>query len=210
MVSSGQHIQMKVFQTLDNIAGDILNVFWFEVSAISTPTPLSAMNAALKTWFQGDFSPPIRNIQAPGLVYRRVEFNCVENYETDFTIVVLDDNIGGNVSSPYLASSTAWSFQLVRTFRTTRHGSKRFAGVPELLVEENLATPATAELLEEVEVVLSSPPQVLFPVDGTMDLLSVIPKTPVAPATLPSVFNGVSGALYRGVGTQNTRKQLSS
>lgn len=210
MVASGDHIQLKAFQTLANVSGDVLNVFWFEVSSITSPQPLVSIAPYLKTWFQGDFIPPITAMQTAGVQYTRIEVSSVENFETDFAIIDLDSTCKGQVVGEFSSSAAAWSFQLNRTTRVTRNGSKRFAGVPEEQVQNNLPSSTALLYAEEVQVVLYDVPPIPLGMAGEMSLLHVIPKTPTPPATLPSTFNRVSGVSFRGVGSQNTRKQLLS
>lgn len=208
MPSNGDHIQMKVFQTLTGFSQEILNVYYFEVVSISETTPLQNMNIALREWFFLTFAEPLRQVQTTLLSYNRVEFNCIEAYETDFTVVTPETVTTGLQATEFNSPQTAWSFQLIRLFRTTRHGSKRIAGVPEGLVQNGFATSAALTLLEDVADVIDNVPNVDFGTAETMTLRSVIAKTPIFPATLPSVFNPVSSVAYRGIGSQNSRKQL--
>ena len=207
----GDYLRFKDFQSLTNIAGDILNVYYFEVLAITTPTALSLIADDVGvSWFE-DFLTNILVIQSNTLTHTRLEVDNVTNFEGDFMVYTPDFPVAGTNLGPYLASSTAWSFQLTRSTRATRHGSKRIAGVPESAVDNNQAAAGILSALSSVETRLRAEYQIEYNSGADlMTLAPVIAKTPVAPATLPTVFNPVSGAVYRGVGSQNSRKQLLS
>lgn len=195
---------------MTNILGDILNVYYFEVLSITTPVPLANITEDLETWFYTQFLPPILAIQSSAVTHARCEIDNLSAFETDFAIVTPDSPVVGTNAGPYLSAATAFSFQLVRLFRTTRHGSKRIAGVPESMVDNNLAIPGAATLLAAVATELQDTQVVEFGTSDSMTLRPVIAKTPTPPATLPTVFNPVTDATFRGVGSQNTRKQLLS
>lgn len=210
MVAEGQHIQMKAFQSMAGIEGEILNVYYFEVFSLALPNALYNMRDEISEWYAEIFVQPILDIQTTGVTHTRLEVATIENWEVDFAVIDLPGGVIGANASNFTASSTAWSFQLVRQNRTTRNGSKRYAGVPEDAANNNVALPGIVPYLAAVEAMLGGPTDVPLVLGEVMTLLPVIAKTPVAPAKLPSVFNNVTGALYRGLGTQNTRKQLLS
>jgi len=208
MVQSGDHLQMKVFQSLAGFSQEILNVYYFEVLSITATQPLANIAESLKDWVFGEFLEPQRYVQTVTLSFNRVEFNNLSDFETDFTIVTPEVPMGGLVNSEFQAPQAAWSFQLVRTTRLTRHGSKRLSGVPESLTENGKASAAALTYLATIAEVIDNPPTVDLDLAGTMSMRSVIPKTPVYPATLPTIFNPVASVQYRGIGSQNSRKQL--
>lgn len=209
MVQIGDVIRVKDFQTLGNISGDILNVYYFEVTAITGSIPLASITDELVQWWFGDFLDPVLPLQTSNLRHTRAEIDNVMAFETDFAIVTPEDTVSGSVIGPYNASSTAWSFQMLRQLRTTRHGSKRLAGVPEAYVEDNVPTNAVTALSTAFIDGFVNVPQILTSA-GAISLISVIAGTPIPPATLPTVFNPVVGGVFRGVGSQNSRKQLLS
>lgn len=210
MVATGNHIRIKDFQTMDNIEGDILNVYFFEVLALTIGTPLSDMATELGNWWANTFLTDILAIQCTTVHHTRIEVDCMENFVADSAIIPFSPFVSGNVGGDYMSSAVSVSFQLIRDNRTTRHGRKAIAGASDTFGVNNVATPAALLLFTEVAENLQDAWSIDVGPGGTMLLSPVIAKTPVPPATLPTIYNGVVGAQYRGFGTQNTRKQLLS
>lgn len=110
-----------------------------------------------------------------------------------------------------MPSYIAYSVRQIRTTKITRHGSKRFAGVPEYIVVGNGVVPsATWEGLTEF---CSEPWQKVEGFNVVWEFNHVIvgrqlqtvngKKTYVL---VPGIQNAVQGADFRGITTQNTRK----
>ena len=148
-------------------------------------------------------------VQSNRLTHVRLEVNNLMNYETDFGVFIPDPTIAGAVNDQYSSAGAAFSFQMLRLFRTTRHGSKRIAGVPESFVQDNVAVPAAVVALNAVADSLRSGVEVGGPGAG-FSLRPVIIRKPLLVTTPPTVVNPVSDCVYRGVGSQNSRKQLLS
>jgi len=210
VVSTGDFIRVKDFQSLANVEGEVLNVYFFEVASISSANALFLMREAIEDWWYTEFLPPILAIQTNQLTHTRLEVDNMSNFETDFVVINPASPIAGTNAGPYLASATAFSFQLTRLNRTTRHGSKRIAGVPESMVDNNLAVSGATTLLASAAIQMQQGYTIEYGVSEEMTIVPVIAKTPVPPDVLPTVFNPIVGAVFRGVGSQNSRKQLLS
>lgn len=207
MASVGDIIEVKAFQTLENIAGDVLNVFHFEVTSIDGAPIINNMGDEFVGAIYGSYLNNVMLIQSQSLDYGRLEVNNLMAYATEFVVATPDTPFSGQVASPYNSPSAAWSFQFVRLLRTTRNGSKRFAGVPETLVDNNIIAPtaitaanaAATSLEQEVEVGGTG---------ASITMRPVIIRKPTLVTTPPTVINPVASVAFRGLGSQNSRKQL--
>lgn len=207
MAEIGDIIEIKDFQTLDNIEGDILNVFHFEVTAIEgTPVINNMEEAFVEAWY-GSWLTPALAMQSENCYHVRIEVNNLMNYNTEFGVFLPDGTARGGVASEYLAPSTAWSFQQTRLFRTTRNGSKRVAGVPESLVTANTPTSGALTLAAAVATRWADELVVNNEIPS-ISMRPVIIRKPLLVTTPPSVINPVQSVVFRGVGSQNSRKQL--
>lgn len=210
MASVGDHIRIKDFQAMTNVSGDVLNVYFFEIVAMTASKPLSLMGDELGEFWYEEFLTPILGIQTVSVAHTRLEIDNMENFLTDSVIVVPDSPVLGSVGDNYAASSTAASFQLVRQNRTTRHGSKRIAGVPDTAVTNNVVVAGGEPTFIAAGEQMAAGFTFDIGVGETMSIVPVIAKTPVAPATLPTAYNNVIEGLFRGIGSQTSRKQLLS
>jgi hypothetical protein len=205
----GDIIEVKDFQSLTNIEGDILNVYHFEVTSVTGTPVINNDGAAWVAWFYGDFILPILQVQNTALSHQRIEVNNLMDYTTEFGVFNPTTASLGQVTGNYSSAAIAWSFELVRLFRTTRNGSKRIAGVPEALVDNNVAAGTAPTNLQAVANMLESA-QFVMNTGGTVGLSMrpVIIRKPPTVGVPPTVVNPVANVLYRGVGSQNSRKQL--
>lgn len=206
----GDVLELKDFQTLANIEGDILNVYHFRVESIGSAIGLTLLGPHIVSWFYDAFLEVIRPLQSNQLEHVRLEINNLMAYETDFYVGSPAVATFGSEPSPFNSAQTAWSFQYVRTLRTTRNGSKRIAGVPESLVDNNMATATALSYINSAEGELGNVQTIDYPVGFTMTMQPVIIRRGTSLAVPPAVVNPVGEVLYRGVGSQNTRKQLIS
>jgi len=209
MPVAGDLLQVKSFQTLTNVPGDILNVYWFRVVSMSTPQSLVNIVDDLTAWWFETFIAPMLAMQSNQVVYQRMEISNADNFEDEFAICTPDFPVAGVFPGEYLAPSTAWSFKLVRTTRLTRNGSKRLAGVPEGLATNNLPSSSARVLADDVRLMWEGQIDVPWGAeDDIMALQMVIPQTNPA-GGLPIAYNPVSGVVFRGLGSQNSRKYLN-
>lgn len=208
MPLAGDVLQIKMFQELVGIEGEILNVFYYQCGSTVTPWTLNDnAEGFTDSWAEviiSLFTP----LQTAQLTHTRLEVNNLMAFATDFFNHPYDAPIPGAVGFEYMSPATAYSIQLTRTFRTTRHGSKRVAGVPEPYVANNALAGSAITLMPSLVGTLGGP--IFIEYNSSFDpveLEPVILKSPVL-TTPPTIINPVSGAIFRGIGSQNTRKQL--
>lgn len=206
----GNILEFKDFQAMSGIAGDILNVYHFQVDFIDTAIGLSQLGPLLTEDFYLTWIPFILAVQSSSLQHVRLEINNLNNYVSDFYVGSPAALSQGYVGSEFNASQVAWSFELVRTTRTTRNGSKRIAGVPEQSVANGVATAGALTLLNVAAVNLASQWVYEYSAGNSIGLSPVIIRRGISPSQVPALVNSVSDVVYRGVGSQNTRKQLLS
>lgn len=116
-------------------------------------------------------------------------------YDTDFPI---EGSVSGEDVMPPFVS---YGFQLIRESRATRNGYKRFAGVPENMVDSGVYV-GSPTLISDVETGLAADI-----VSGLATLCHpVIVRHPIDVPLISPVFSNVGASLFRGIGSQNTRK----
>ena len=208
MPSVGDIIEVKDFQSLANVSGEILNVYHFEVASLGTATSLQQIDEDFRDWWYDTFLTSILAVQTSGTTHTRIEVNNLNAYATEFFIITPLNPSNGDVIGEFSSSSAAWSIELVRTLRTTRNGGKRIAGVPEDFTSNNVATATAIGLLQDVTDNMSAGQQVPYGVAQQMAMLPVIIRRGIPPSHVPQVVNPVGAAVYRGVGSQTSRKQL--
>lgn len=102
----------------------------------------------------------------------------------------------------------AVSFKLTRSTLATRNGSKRFGGIADVLVTDatgqGIAGLTQTATLEDW---LASPIEMVNGSGDTAVLLPIVLRQS-AVGVPPTVYSIVASAQFRGVGSQNSRKQL--
>jgi hypothetical protein len=207
-MQNGDILQIKDVQSMVGIEGEVLNVFYFSVGNLTTAPSLNDIAESFAIDFAEVLITAITPLQSNQLSHVRLDVNNLMEYETDFFSWTYETVYLGGQASGFSSSASAYSIQLTRTNRTTRHGSKRIAGVAEALVENNVITPTGLALMATTTGVLGGPIFVDFGGVDTVELTPVILKSPVLTTAAPTVINPVQSATYRGIGSQNTRKQL--
>jgi len=207
-VQTGDVLRMRFKQVLAGITKPVYNVFYYRVGTMSDAVLLENMGTEFEDGCNEVFLAPIVAIQTNDIQWVSLEVDNLMDYETDYININFDTPFSGQVTEDYNGSAVAWSYTLVRTNRTTRSGSKRFAAVPVSYAPNNVPAAAQATKFAAVAALIGDTTFVQLPSSEPVGLLPVIAKTPVAPATIPTVFNYVSAAKFRGVGSQNSRKQL--
>ena len=112
---------------------------------------------------------------------------------------------GGNIDNT-MPAFVAAGVQLLRTDKTTRHGSKRFCGVGESMFTDGVFTPSQAfiDALEDACTAVLADDDLagnafaLDPVIVGTDLITGLPD--------PDRTNYIKGAKLRRITTQNSRK----
>lgn len=195
MAVAGDIFRLTDFQVYGG--QEALNVYYYRLEdAPAAGNPLAGLAAA----FIGIVLPKILDIQSASVdhTFVRVEnLGGVEIYEE--TVGESGNPSLGTASN--LPSFVALTFQLVRSNRNTRHGSKRFVGVTDSQVNGNAYTGSSGDItaLQDALKLTLNP--------GAVDNFApVIIRHPVMTPPYNPVYSYVQDCLFKGVRTQNTRK----
>lgn len=186
-----------VYRLIDNqtyLSGITKNVYYYEHVAGSGGAD------DLITAFILDVLLAIRNVQSAFLTHESFEAYNLDNL-ADFNAVPVTTGGAGAVAGEGMPRFNAWGFQLVRTTRFTRNGAKRIGGVAE--ASQNGGVPASASVTDALTDVATA---IGGSIDDTVgnEFAPVIVRLTVD--DLVDVKNPVSGALYKRLTTQNSRK----
>lgn len=174
-----------------------LNVYYYRVTAVAGLFDgyLDDLNADWET----RVLTPVTALQTDILVHTQREWRNLSNGVDLF--VDSTEVPGQETGSSTAPSFTSYGFMLVRESLVTRNGYKRFAGIPDALIDGNNYV-GIASWLTDVEVGLAS--------DLTIGLVSVaepvIVKRPIDTPAGEYLYSSIGSASFRGIGTQNTRK----
>lgn len=179
------------------------NVFWYQQT--STGTTSDAFYAAQGMYTQ-KLGASIRNVQ-------HSEFTWTEMVATNWTTGLEQDNyvpIGGTglyTTGDCMPSWVAWKFTYQKNSPLYSSGAKRFAGVPEELVDGNttsIGSPAIADMESSLQTGLVNASWTAKPVVLVTQLNKV--KLNTAMASPPYVTWDVNNVNFDGVTSQKTRK----
>jgi hypothetical protein len=122
----------------------------------------------------------------------------------------------GSLTGDGMPPFVAWAYQLTRATRATDHGHKRFGGVAESSNAGLTPSSGLTAAFSALGAYISTMHHITGGVgDGEMDMYPVIwgkalpARTTVNGTPLPArpeTFNDISGYLFKGISTQNTRK----
>lgn len=193
----GDIIRITDRQTL--LGQQVLNVYFYRVQSLTGITG-DYLDLFAST-FQDVVLDDVKNIQHVELQHVGL---FLENITNGVDIAEYTDGFpqggmidGGDVMPPFVS----FGFQLLRESRTTRNGYKRFGGVPEDSVTDGVYTGAGGDITA-VEEALGQDFQ-----SGLVTFAApVILKHPIEVPLVDGVYNDISAGLFRGIGSQNTRK----
>jgi len=204
----GQLLRVTIKQTYAADSTSLYNVMTYRCTDADITFDLRLLGQdELLTFFSG-YWDIIRGIQATTLVYNSVLFENLNDWETEFKEYIPDVTLTGGVTSASMPTFNSFSFELLRTTRATRNGSKRIGCIPEAWITGNELTNTggiTAVNLAAATLGLGW----AFTASGGAEIASFAPVITNKPIghTPPTIINPVSDAAYRGIGTQNTRKK---
>lgn len=176
----------------------VLNVYFYRVTSITglDDTYLDVLGG----WFKDNVVSPVAALQSASVSHTEL---FLENLSNGVDILTYDDGfpIAGEASGDALPPYASYGFQLLRESRTTRNGYKRFAGVTEANQDDGIYT-GGGTAITDVEDALAA--------DVVIGLATVaepvIVKRPFDVPVVTFEYASIGGALFRGIGTQNTRK----
>ncbi len=194
----GDLLQATVKQTY--LGQQVLNVYHYRVTSI---TGLISNYLELFALFIDDtINDAVAQMQLNSLVYTEIETRNLSN-GIDFHVEPLtrtgDRTDGGSNAVPSFVSA---GFQLIRESLATRNGYKRYAGLDDgLLVNNSYLIGSTIQ--GDIEAALAADW-----VEGVVTVAEpIIWGSPRASAPVGAyTYSSIGAAIYREVGTQNTRK----
>lgn len=178
---------------------EVKNVFHYQATTVdSLDSPFAT---ALLTAFVDDVLPAIRAVQSEGVQYGFVD---VQNLNDLSEFQGLQLNFTGDIPGQTATSFAAWSFQLNPFSKAIRWGRKSIAGVNEVSLDGNDAAPAIIGDLLTLDIALGA----ILTLAGGSQCFPVVARIPT-PEVLPYIpfAVGVSDVIFRGVGSQLTRKK---
>lgn len=191
-----------LIQVVDNqsyLGQQVLNVYYYRVTNV-----LGLADGYLEgfsNWFDDTVVEAVRNVQIDTLLHLSREWRNLTNGTDLFTETTV---ISGQMSLPDSNNSPSYvsaGFMLQRESLLTRNGYKRFAGIPDTMIDGNTWTQPLTEV-EAIEAALAA--------DIVISLVTaaepVIVKRPIVVPVSSYVYSSVGSAQFRGLGTQNTRK----
>lgn len=197
-IATGDLLQIIDRQTY--LGEDVLNIYYYRWS--SSPATGTAAYIELMEDFAEAVISPVASIQNLFLSHTTTQIKNLSN-GVDFAerLANIDGFLDVAIGNT-LPSYMALRFQLVRDSLVTRSGYKRYAGMIESQVEGNTYVGSLTPVGDIIGGLLSSLSvgiiQVAYP---------VIPKRPITvPAGDDYLYSSVVGSIFKGIGTQNTRK----
>lgn len=189
-----------------NTANPILNTFFYRVGATSQPNVLINNDAAEAIWdgFKTAFMTSLLSITHSAMRYNGLRVDDYTDPAHPFGDYGFLDGQGGYGANGSLPAFNAWGFELQRTNRTTKAGSKRFCGVPEDYQLNGVQEGASTQLLA-VAVGLDTVVDCITDSGVEFSLVPIIAR-PATSGMSILAWQPVSGAVYKRITTQNTRK----
>lgn len=151
-------------------------------------------------WVVNEVIPPVAALQSDALEYVSVFAINVTN-NVDFKEQSLLGSAGA-ITGDAMPPNVTYTFRLIRETLATRHGYKRFAGVPESKQSNGSIQAVTDTQITAITDALAADIQ---PAPSVVPLLAPVIVRKSATGTVVAV-NNVGSADFRGIGTQNTRK----
>jgi hypothetical protein len=206
-LEDGDIIRLVVASHTTANAQPALNVFWYQVGeltgAIDTPDTLKATAGQMFVHLATNMAA----VQSNALVYDSALLDNMTNLIDTAEYVPLTAFTG---SLAYVSNPTqlALSFKLVRTNRTTRNGSKRVGGIGLNMIGDTTgAALASDARVLSIQAAFNVPINIDVDDGNTCRMHPVIVRRPATGSPV-TIFQAVSDCIYRGAGSQNTRKQL--
>lgn len=203
MVAVGDIIRLDVKQIYQIGAFiEMHNVFFYEVATLTGSLTLFDDGAELGVDWDSAIGTKIRATQHSLLYYNSIKLdNCTD--PDDFGAYIYPDAVTGGASGEPAPSFNAWSFELIRTTRATRNGSKRIGGISDGWTTGNTVYTTFIPTMTACALALQDP---FAWTNGTASagLRPVITRMPGVGLT-PLAVNRVNDAVFRKVSTQRTR-----
>lgn len=196
--SLGDLIQLVDRQSY--LGQEVLNVYYYRV--VSIVGIEGDYLSEMETWFQENLLAPILDVQVDGLTHFERQWRNLSN---GADLYIDSESFVGALavsSTAYTPSFVTASFMLVRETTVTRNGYKRIAGLSDVQVSGNTWTPNPLEIAAIEEALAMD-----IEVGAVLYAEPVIVKRPMPAVPIATYdYSSVGSAMFRRVGTQNTRK----
>lgn len=196
----GDIIEVKAIGTV--FGEQFLNVFHYRAESFEANVDYSDIADV----FSGFWTTVIAPLQTNDTVLLQTE---VLNLTNGLDIEITGENIPGTVSAEEAPGFLAYGFQFIRSSRVTRHGWKRFCGVPEAAVIGNNLAAAWIPTVNAAAAVMENGLVRTGTVDEDMELVPVIVGRTLIGGSYEidlSKINDVSSVAFVRITTQNSRK----
>lgn len=197
-------IQITDFQTL--LGQQIANVYFYRITAVEALADLGDLSTAFVTGVMEE----VESLQSTVLTHTLLSIRNLTN-GIDIADIPLTGHIGEATGGDTLPTYCAFSFRLVRTNGTTRHGAKRIAGALENMIAGNDVTAPVLATLNGLAHVFSDDLVVTGTVDHDLTAEPIIVgRVPQGNANAGALdltkINPVASAQYVRFSTQVTRR----
>lgn len=185
-----------IYQILDKqtlLGQEVLNVYYYKSDGGSG---LQAED--LGDAFIDQMLPDIVAMQSNELVHTEIQVNCVTNLDDFHIHPLVTGNIGEftqSVNDPF----GAYGFELIRSTRATRNGSKRIGGVPDTVVTDGVISSGAITLADTLATTMGG-----NLIAGGADFTPQIRHKKRTDTEF--TYFDAAGAIYKRYTTQNTRK----
>lgn len=210
MVSTGDILRVKDVQTLTNVEDEMINVYFFEVTAILGAPVLNNLGEFVEAWWYQGIIPLLTPTQSSSLAHVRLEVDNLMDFAEEFVVVTPDTPVSGESLSSYVSPMATYSLQLERQFRTTRNGRKGIPGVASGLVVNKVIAPTAIEDLLAFGEAIVSPPAIDTGTGVSISMRGVIVRATANSSIPPTIINPIIGVNVRGIGSQGTRRSLGN
>lgn len=191
-----------LIQCVDNqsyLGQQILNVYYYRVTSV-TPLAGDYLSSMNDSW-EGGVLDNVKIIQTPELLHLSREWRNLTNGTDLFVDGSVVPGVDPASAASLTPSFTSLGFLLQRESLVTRNGYKRYGGISEGNISGNTYVGGMGTI-HDIEVGLAA--------DLTAGIITiaepVIVKRPISVPVTSYLYSSIGSAIFRGVGTQNTRK----
>jgi hypothetical protein len=190
-------------ESLYNDAVECLNVWTYESNgSVDVTTPMNDIAAALWDKIGSALKAVASNVVVYKSVYVKNLMTLTEGY---YGLAPTED---GDRDGDCLPPFNAYSFQFQRQSAITRHGHKRFVGVPESVQHNGVITDGTTLTnLGTLAAALGAPLDDDNGINASAELWPIIyGRYQNGELLTVPIINPVIAVNFTGIGSQNTRK----
>lgn len=203
-MENGNVLEVTVSYNIVGASNPAINVYHLEVEDLVGITTLQEVGPDIRTAFVAKFITPMLVFQHTGAVYQGLSIINL-NSIAEYYVTPLTGIAGGRVGG-FMPPFVTYSFQETRPNRLIRNGRKGIGGVSQVVTDDGITLNATYQPL--MNTMLSGWNLMTMNVEGDLDfqLRDVIVRKNPAAGGAPSLVLDAQRWVFRGFGSQNTRK----